>query len=151
MSRGKSMALHMLARIGRINYYLYLWNEGAFWKGCFPLKRSPSNVISEEMTLHDYWKNVAEQAQWPFGHLPSSWVMLSLILNSKHILTHGESLFILKLPVQSGAWCSLFSAWQMEHHDVHYLDNVVYPHGTRLESEWKHCVWSPDQFVFCLM
>lgn len=66
-------------------------------------------------------------------------VMLPLILKCKCILTHVESLFILKLPVQRGTWCSLVKrkclditngeSWRPS---LMYLNKRICPHWIRL-------------------
>lgn len=130
-----------------VNYLWYsIWNERAFfgwgghailWKHMHILVGTDTSiikhVISDVMTPPRHGsrprlsppllKSHAEQSQPLLGHSPSSGFMVSLILKCKCILTHVESLFILKLKCRVGhdvLWFS-GSAWTrlMENQLVH--------------------------------
>lgn len=81
-------------------------------------------------------KSRAEQSQPLFGHSPSSGVMVSLILKCKCILTHVESLFILKLKCRVGhdvLWkCLDMTNGESARPSLMYLDKRICPHSIRL-------------------
>lgn len=160
------MAPHMLAGIigGMSNYLWFVKWKGFFKKkGCFPLRAYAHstwhrNIHHQTCHFQTWWHEPMREhterrpccsprllksqrltittGVWTFTILR---VMLPLILKCKCILTHVESLFILKLPVQRGTWCSLVKrkclditngeSWRPS---LMYLNKRICPHWIRL-------------------